>query len=323
MASTMDSAVEIRSPGGPEGLQVVPHAPQEPGPGEIRLRHHAIGVNFIDIYHRRGLYPLPSPAVPGVEGAGVIEALGHGVEGLAVGQRIAYAGAPGAYASTRLLPAWRALPLPPEVSFAQAAGSLLRGLTVEMLLQESYPVRADSTLLVHAAAGGLGSLLTRRAKRLGARVIGTASTPEKAEVARANGADAVVVGRDTDLVSEVATLTDGRGVDLVVDGIGGTMVARSLKCVRPFGLVASIGWVAGPVPPLRIEDLGLAALAKPSVMAYAADRTRYPEAGAAVLAGLAEGLEASPAGSYPLAEAATAQAALEAGRLTGSLILRP
>lgn len=319
----MDIAVEIRSPGGPEGLQVVSRAPQQPGPGEVRLRHHAIGVNFIDVYHRRGLYPLPPPAIPGVEGAGVIEALGSEVEGLAVGQRVAYAGTPGAYASTRLLPAWRALPLPSEVSFAQAAGSLLRGLTVEMLLHESYPLRAGSTLLVHAAAGGLGGLLTRRAKRLGARVIGTASTPEKAAIARANGADAVVVGREADLAAEVAALTEGRGVDFAIDGIGGAMLARSLKCVRPFGLVASIGWVAGPVPPLRLEELGLAALAKPSVMAYAADPTRYPAAAAAVLAGLAEGLEAGAAGSYPLAEAAAAQAELEAGSLTGSLILRP
>ena len=319
----MNIQLRITEPGGPEMLEVANAAPPVPGPGEIRLRQHAIGVSFIDIYHRRGLYPLPEPRVPGVEGAGIVEAVGPDVEALRIGDRVAYAGVPGGYASTRVLPAWRALRLPDDISFEIAATSMLRGLTAHMLLTVTYPVGPGTVLLVHAAAGGLGVVLTRWAKHLGATVIGTASTAEKAAFAAANGADSIIVGRTADLVQEIAGLTDGKGVDVVIDGIGGDMLRTSLKCVRPFGTVASIGWVAGPVPPIRIEDLGLAALAKPSVMAYSADRTRYAEASPAVIAALKTGIVSEIGGRYPLAEAAKAHADLEAGRATGSLVLLP
>lgn len=315
--------VRIAAPGGPEVLEVVDAAPREPGPGEICLRQHAIGVSFIDIYHRRGLYPLPAPGVPGVEGAGIVEAIGPDVEGLRVGDRVVYAGAPGGYASTRLVPAWRAVRLPPEIPFEIAAASMLRGLTAHMLLTVSHPVRDGSVLLVHAAAGGLGVMLTRWAKTLGAVVIGTVSTPEKAAFATANGVDHVIVGRTADVVREVSDLTGGRGADFAIDGIGGDMLRQSLRSVRPFGAVASIGWVAGPVPPIGIDELGTATLAKPSVMAYAADQARYPEAANAVIGAFASGITAEISGRYRLNEAAKAQAELEAGHTTGSLVLLP
>ncbi|MAB00844.1 MAG: alcohol dehydrogenase [Stappia sp.] len=319
----MDIQVRLKGTGGPEVFEVLEAAPQAPGRGEIRVRQHAIGVNFIDVYHRSGLYPLPAPHIPGVEGAGIVEATGDDVGGIRVGDRVVYAGAPGAYASTRLLPAWRAVRLPDEVPFDVAATSMLRGLTTHMLLSASYPVRAGSVLLVHAAAGGLGSMLTRAAAHLGATVIGTAGTREKAAVARANGVAHVIVGRDADIPGAVAELTGGRGVDFVIDGIGGDMLARSLGCARPFGLVASIGWVAGAVPPIRIDDLGMVALSKPSVMAYAADRERYVWAGEAVIDAFGRGVVSSVGKTLGLADAAQAHADLEAGRVSGCIALLP
>lgn len=319
----MDISIRTRGAGGPEVLEVVPQEPQPPGRGEIRLRQHAVGVNFLDIYHRSGLYPLPAPGIPGVEAAGVVEALGPGVEHLQVGDRVAYAGAPGGYASTRLLPAWRAVRLPEDIGFDIAATSMLRGMTAYMLLTLGYPVGAGSTVLVHAAAGGLGTVLTRWSRHLGATVIGTASNEAKAALAIAHGADHVIVGRDADVVGEVARLTDGSGVDFAIDGIGGDMLRRSLRCVRPFGALASIGWVAGPVPPVEVQELGTVSLAKPSVMAYSADPARYPDAASAVVQAIRAGIVAGIGGRYRLAEAARAHRELEAGATTGSLLLMP
>ncbi|WP_157016615.1 quinone oxidoreductase family protein [Mesorhizobium xinjiangense] len=319
----MDVQVRMKGAGGPEVFEVVDAAPQAPGPGEIRLRQHAIGVNFIDVYHRSGLYPLPEPRVPGVEGAGTVEAIGQDVEGLRVGDRVVYAGIPGGYASTRLLPAWRAVRLPDDIPFDVAATSMLRGLTAHMLLNAGYPVRLGSVLLVHAAAGGLGVMLTRWAAHLGATVIGTASTEEKAALAVANGAGHVILGRNADIPREISDLTDGQCVDFVIDGIGGDMLGKSLRCARPFGLVASIGWVAGPVPPIGIEELGMAALAKPSVMAYSSDRDRYTRASQAVIDAFGAGIVCQIGGTCRLAEAVKAHVELEAGRTTGSLALLP
>lgn len=322
----MDHAVRLSSPGGIERLELVEWPPAPPGPDEIRLRHEAIGVNFIDIYHRTGLYPLPAPEIPGVEGTGRVEAIGANVRNFFVGQRVGYAGLPGAYATTRLLPAWRAVPLPDALPSEQVAAGLMRGLTVHMLMTRTYPVAAGSVLLVHAAAGGIGGMLARWAKRLGATVIGTAGSAEKAEAAQQNGADHVIIGRQADLIAEVARLTAGRGVDFAVDGIGGTMFAKTLGCVRRFGTVASIGQAAGPIPPVSVEDLGpmrSLSLARPSVMAYTAERETYPAAAQAVLDALMEGIAVPIGEIYPLAHAAKAQADLEAGRLIGAAILRP
>ncbi len=322
----MDGAIRLTCPGGPEKLQWIAWPLEDPGPGEIRIRHEAIGVNFLDIYHRTGLYPLPAPAIPGVEGAGVVEAVGDGVEGLSAGQRVAYAGAPGAYAATRLLPAWRAVPLPDAVSAEVAAASLLRGLTAQMLLTRTCPVSPGAIVLVHAAAGGLGAILTRWIKHLGGTVIGTAGSEERAALARAQGADHVVVGREADIVAEVARLTDGRGCDFAVDGIGGPMLAKTFRCVRRFGMVVSIGQAAGPIPPVAVDEIGPVrslTFARPSVMAYTAEREGYPEAVRAVLAMIEAGIAAGRGPAYPLAAAAEAHADLEAGRIAGSAILRP
>lgn len=322
----MSFAIKLKSPGGPEQLEQVAWPPQLPGAGEIRLRHEAIGVNFIDIYHRRGLYPLPAPNIPGVEGVGRIEALGEGVEGLAIGQRVAYAGVIGGYADTRLLPAWRAMPLPDAIESTVVAASLLRGLTAHMLLTRTYPVAKGTTVLVHAAAGGLGAIATRWAKQLGATVIGTVGSGDKVAAARSSGADHVIVGRDADYAAEVNKLTGGRGVDFAIDGIGGTTLARTLGCVRRFGSVASIGEAAGPIPPIPVDAIGpVRALnfARPSVMAYAAEPETYADAVRAVLSVMLGGIVAPVAGRYPLAQAARAQADVEAGRFAGAIVLLP
>ncbi|MGB3864397.1 MAG: quinone oxidoreductase [Xanthobacteraceae bacterium] len=322
----MDVKVELVAVGGVNQLRVVECPVQEPGPQEVRLRHQGIGVNFIDIYLRTGLYPLPLPGILGVEGAGVIEAVGSSVEGLRVGDRVAYAGIPGAYAATRLLPAWRAIKLPENIDTQTAAASFLRGLTIHMLLMRTFLVQGGMTLLVHAAAGGLGSSLTRWAKRLGCTVIGTTGSPEKAELARTAGADHVIVGRDADIVAEVGKLTDGRGVDFAIDGIGGDMLRKTFACVRRFGTIASVGQAAGAIPPISAEDLGPVrslSLARPSVMAYAAEQDTYRTATAAVIEAIAEGILQKATHRYPLTEAAQAQYALEAGKTTGSLVLVP
>ena len=323
----MDRKIQIARPGGIDQLRMSAEAPATPGPGQVRVRHEAIGVSFIDIYHRTGLYPLPLPATLGVEGAGVVEAIGPGVTRLSPGDRVAYAGAPvGAYASTRLLPEARAIALPDDIPAQAAAASMLRGITAHMLLTRTFPVGPGTTVLIHAAAGGTGALLSRWARHLGATVIGTTSSQEKAGLARQAGADHVIVGRDADLVDEVRNLTDGRGVDVAYDGIGGGMLARTLACVRPFGTVASIGQAAGPIPPLDLEDLGprrSLSLARPSFMAYAADLPTYQAAAAAVMDMLRQGISGTLGGAYALEDVAQAHADLEAGRSTGSMLLVP
>ena len=323
----MDKKIVMTGIGNVDKLSVQSGLPEAPGPGFVRVRHEAIGVNFIDIYHRIGLYPIATPAVLGVEGAGVIEAVGADVTGLAIGDRIAYAGAPvGAYASTRLLPEARAIKLPAAIPSDIAAASMLRGLTAHMLLTKTYPVAAGTTLLVHSAAGGLGAMLVRWAKHLGAVVIGTVSSPEKAERAKAFGVDHVVIGRNADIVKAVASLTNGRGVDFAIDGIGGEMLLKSINCVSTFGTIASIGQAAGPIPLLSVDSLGprrSISLARPSIMAYSADLTIYPAAAQALFSVMQIGVVGDIGAKYPLPEAATAQANLEHGTTTGSILLLP
>lgn len=322
----MDIVVRMTATGGPERLAVIEHSPETPGATEVRIRHHAIGVNFIDIYQRQGLYPLPLPAVLGVEGAGIVEAVGEAVDGLSIGDRIVYAGATGGYATTRLLPAWRAIRLPDAISTKVAAASMLRGLTAHMLLTRIHAVGPETVLLVHAAAGGLGSVLTRWASRIGATVIATVGSAEKAELARRNGAAHVIVGRDADIVGAVAELTDRRGVDYAIDGIGGDVLLRTLACVRRFGTVASVGQAAGAIPPIDVEAIGPVrslSLSRPSVMGYAADPHVYRAAADEVLLAIADGIRCDVGGEYPLGEAGRAHADLEAGITSGSMILVP
>lgn len=323
----MDTVVLMTGVGGVEKLEVSQTPSKQPGLGMARIRNLAIGVNFIDIYHRTGLYPLSLPAILGVEAAGVIEALGEGVTGFAVGDRVAYAGAPvGAYATARSLPVSRLIKIPDGIEFRSAAASMLKGLTAHMLLTGTYTVERGTTLLIHGAAGGLGSILVRWAKYLGATVIGTAGSEAKADIARSYGADHVIVGRNADLVSEVGSLTQGVGVDFTIDGIGGDTLLKSLACTRRFGTVASIGQAAGPIPPLALDEIGplrSLSLARPSVMAYAADLPAYRQAADTLFDMMQKGVSAEIGREFLLSNAAQAQSDLEAGRTTGSLLLIP
>lgn len=323
----MNTVVLMTGVGGVEKLEVSQISSEQPGPGMVRIRNLAIGVNFIDIYHRTGLYPLSLPATLGVEAAGVVEALGEGVSGFSIGDRVAYAGAPvGAYATARSLPVSRLIKLPDGIEFRSAAASMLKGLAAHMLLTRTYAVERGTTILIHGAAGGLGSILVRWAKHIGATVIGTAGSEAKADIARSYGADHIIVGRNADLVSEVGSLTQGVGVDFTVDGIGGDTLLKSLACTRRFGTVASIGQAAGPIPSLAVEDIGpirSLSLARPSVMAYVADLPAYHHAAEALLEMMEKGVCTEIGGEYPLADAAQAQSDLEAGRTTGSLLLIP
>ncbi len=322
----MPIAITLSGPGGPEVLKPEEFPVAAPNSGEARIRQTTIGVNFVDIYYRSGLYPLPpSPVILGLEGAGTVEAVGADVGGLGIGDRVAYAGHPlGAYAEARNLPASRLVRLPDGVSERVAGSTMLRGLTAHMLLHKVYPLRIGEWVLVHAAAGGLGQLVTRWARRLGGRVIGTVGSKAKETPAREAGAEAVLLHTASDWVDEVRRIADGKGVHLAVDGIGGTMLSQTLAAVRPFGMVASLGQPAGPIPPIRVEELGFTrsiALMRPSVMAYANDPDLYRRGTADLMTALQDGLINQIGAEYPLREAARAHADLESGRTTGSVIL--
>jgi NADPH2:quinone reductase len=324
MATT--KVVRVRTPGGIEQFEVADIELPPPAAGEIRIRQTAIGVNFVDIYQRSGLYPMPAN-IPGIEGVGLVAAVGAEVTSLSVGDRIAYAGAPvGAYAAERNLPAWRGIALPASLSDTQVASVFVKGITAYMLLHRVYQVGPDTVVLAHSAAGGLGQLLTRWATHLGATVIGTVGSQAKKAIAREAGAKHVIVGRDADFGAEVAELTGGRGVDVAYDGVGGTTLSKTFACVRPFGVVASIGQAAGPIPPINVGDLGprrSLSLARPSVMAYMNETEAYHSAAEAVLAGIERGMLKVSGQPYALSEAARAHADLEAGVTSGALYLTP
>lgn len=323
----MTKVVRVKTPGGVEQFEIAEIELPPPSADEVRIRQTAIGVNFVDIYQRSGLYPMPPANIPGVEGVGVVAAVGANVTSIRVGDRIAYAGAPvGAYAAERNLPAWRVVRLPDGVSDEAVASSFVKGITAHMLLDRVYPVGSGTTLLVHSAAGGLGQLLTRWATHRGATVIGTVSSEAKAVIARQAGAAHIIVGRDADFAEAVAGFTAKRGVDVAYDGVGGATLAKTFACVRPFGVVASIGQAAGPIPPVDVGDLGprrSLSLARPSVMAYLNEVDAYRTAAEAVLAGIESGILRVSGQSYPLIEAARAHADLEAGRTSGALYLKP
>jgi len=323
----MTKVVRVRAPGGVEEFEIAEIELPPSAADEVRIRQTAIGVNFVDIYQRSGLYPMPPANIPGVEGVGIVAGVGASVTSVRVGDRIAYAGAPvGAYAVERNLPAWRAVKLPDTLSDDLVAPSFVKGITAHMLLDRVYPVVSGTTLLVHSAAGGLGQLLTRWASHRGAMVIGTVGSEAKAEIARQAGAHHVIVGRDADFAHAVAEITGKRGVDVAYDGVGGATLAKTLGCVRPFGVVASIGQAAGPIPPVDVSDLGprrSLSLARPSVMAYLNETDTYRVAAEAVLAGIEGGILRVPGQSYPFNHAARAHADLEAGRTSGALYLTP
>ncbi|KVZ92216.1 quinone oxidoreductase family protein [Burkholderia ubonensis] len=302
-----------------------------PGPDEVRIRQTAVGVNFVDIYFRSGAHPLPAlPGVLGVEAAGVIDAVGPGVTGLEPGQRVAYAGLPtGSYATARTLPAARVLPIPDGVSDDAAAAGLLKGITAYMLLHKVRTVGAGDSVLVHAAAGGVGLLVTQWASALGARVIGTVGSAAKAALVRACGAEAAVAYRDDDFVAAARAFGGCAGVDYAIDGIGGDVLTRTLGAVKPFGMVASIGQVAavGARQTIDLDELGPArsiALARPSVLGFIArDVDGYREAARVTLERLAGGMHVEIGARLPLGQAADAHRMLEARATTGAVVLVP
>ena len=325
----MANAIRMHRFGGPEVLVWEPYDPDQPGPGEVLLRQEAVGLNFIDIYHRTGLYPLPAlPATPGVEGAGVVEAVGAGVTEVAVGDRVAYAGMPpGAYAELRLIPAHRLVKLPDFIATRQAAAMILQGMTARYLLHGCYPVRSGSRILIHAAAGGVGLIVCQWAKHLGAMVLGTVGSPEKAEIARAHGCDYPILYDREDLVARVRSITTTRGVDVVYDSVGQATFMKSLDCVRPMGMVVSFGQSSGPIPPLDLSILaakGSLFLTRPSVMHYTAAREDLLTHARDLFEVVGKGVvKIEIQQTYPLAEAARAHRDLEGRRTTGSTILIP
>ncbi len=325
----MSKAIRIHHTGGPEALRWEETIVAAPGPGEVRLRHEAIGLNFIDIYHRTGLYPLGQlPAILGLEGAGVILDVGTGVTDFLPGDRVAYAGGPpGAYCEERLIPAHRLVRLPDAIDCRQAAAMMLQGMTAQYLLRRTCRVQAGDTILFHAAAGGVGLIACQWAKALGATVIGTVGSKEKAALAKAHGCDHTILYREEDFVVRVKELTDGEGVPVVYDSVGRETFLKSLDCLRPLGMLVSFGQSSGSVAPF---DPGLLAakgslfLTRPTLMTYTA-RPEDLQAGAAelfemVLSGKVR-VEINQ--SYPLAEAAQAHRDLEARQTTGSTVLIP
>ena len=321
-------AIQMQALGGPDVLTAVEIDVPPPGPHQVQLRQTVIGVNFIDIYHRTGLYPLPRlPAVIGMEGAGIVEAVGPEVAGIVVGDRVAYAGLPaGGYAECRNLPESRVVRVPDGISDKAVGSTMLRGLTAHMLLHRVYPLQPGAFVLVHAAAGGLGQLLTRWAKRLGATVIATVGSKAKIVSAEAAGADHVLLHTATDWPEAAKHLSGGSGVHVAYDGIGGETLARTFTSVRPFGLVASLGQAAGPIPPVDVNRLGpvrCISLSRPSVVAYTNDAALYGPAAADLFAALVQGLGSNVGAEYRLRDAARAHSDLEAGRTTGSVVLLP
>jgi NADPH2:quinone reductase len=324
----MTQVVRFHEKGGPEVLRVEEVEVGAPGPGQARVRHRAIGVNFLDTYHRTGLYPLPLPSGIGAEGAGVVEAVGEGVRHVSVGERVAYAGGPpGSYAVVRLIPADRLVRVPEGISDEQAAAMMLKGLTVQYLIRRTYRVKAGETVLWHAAAGGVGLIACQWLKALGVKVIGTAGSDEKAQLARRHGAEHVVVYTRESFPDRVKQLTGGEGVPVVYDSVGKSTFAGSLDCLRPLGLLVSFGNASGAVPPF---DLGVLAqkgslyVTRPTLNTYAAKREDLEAMAAELFDVVRAGHVKIEIGRrYPLAEAARAHRDLEARATTGSVILTP
>ncbi|MBD3838074.1 quinone oxidoreductase [Brevundimonas sp.] len=318
----MNLVMEFAQPGTPDILRSAERLVMPPAAGEVRIRQTMAGVNFVDIYHRSGLYPLPLPAVPGVEATGVVEAVAEDVTDLKVGDRVAYAGLPaGSYATVRTLPRGRVLRLGDDLPDEKVAGALLRGLTAHMLLVTVGRVKAGDTVLIHAAAGGLGLILTRWAKRIGARTIGTVGSPEKAALARRHGLDHAIPYKETDFVDETLRLTGGRGVDFAIDGIGSETTTKTLKVLRAFGTLANVGQVAGPVPAIEPAALNNRFFIRPSILALTQDGEAYHAAAREWFALLRDGFDVPAGHTYTLAEAAAAHRDMEAGRTTGAVRL--
>jgi NADPH2:quinone reductase len=323
----MSKAIRFHTTGGPEVLQWESVPTPQPGPEEVLIRHHAVAVNFIDIYFRTGLYKTPLPATPGIEGAGVVLAVGSQVTEFKPGDRVAYGGsALGAYRTERVMTTERLVKLPDAIDFKTAAAMMVRGVTAQFLLRRVFPVEKGQTILLHAAAGGVGLIMCQWARHLGVHVIGVVSTPEKAELARANGAEHVIIGYDS-LVDEVRRITGGAMVPVVYDSVGKATFFSSLDCLAPFGLMASYGNASGPVPPLDLSLLaakGSLYITRPTISSYARPRAELNKVTSELFDLVGSGIiKIQINQTFPLAEAAAAQAALESRKTTGSTVLLP
>jgi NADPH2:quinone reductase len=320
-------AAVVRRHGGPEVLEVVERADPEPGPGELLVEVGAGGVNFIDVYHRTGAYPTSPPFVIGSEGAGTVVVVGEGVQGVEAGDRVAWALQPGAHAQRVVVPAAAAVPVPPEVADEDAAALMLQGMTAHYLTHSTYPVQPGDTVLVHAAAGGTGLLLTQLVRLRGGDVIATVSTQEKEQLAREAGAVEVIRYDRADVVVEVRRITGGDGVAAVYDGVGAATFEASLASIRPRGMLVLFGASSGPAPPFdpqRLNQLGSLFLTRPTLAHYIASREELLERAGAVLEAVAAGhLRVRIGGRYALDEVGRAHEDLEARRTTGKLLILP
>ncbi len=321
-------AIQMTQPGGPEVMELVDIDLAAPGAGEIRVRHTCIGLNYIGTYHRSGLYPLPLPSGIGLEAAGVVEECGADVSGLSVGDRVAYGTGPiGAYAEARNVPATRVVKLPDSISDETGAAMMLKGMTVRYLLRETYEVQAGDTILWHAAAGGVGLIACQWAKALGATVIGTVSSDEKAALAKANGCDHIIMYTQEDVAKRVREITDGAGVPVVYDGVGAATLEASLDSLRPRGLLASFGNASGPVTNFDVGSLGAKGslyLTRPSLMAYTASDDALAANAADLMEMVGSGKVTIPVNQrYALADVVQAHTDLESRKTTGSTVIEP
>jgi len=324
----MSQAIRFHAPGGPDVLRLEAVDLPDPGFGEVRLRQTAVGVNYIDTYHRTGLYPVPLPSGIGLEAAGVVKMVGPGVEGIAVGDRVAYCTAPiGAYATWRNFPAEMLFKIPDTVEDEQAASMMLQGLTAWYLLRRTYAVKAGETVLFHAAAGGVGLIACQWARHLGVRLIGTAGSPEKAALATAHGAAEVILYRQQDVAARVRELTGGKGVPVVYDGVGKDTWEGSLDSLSPRGLMVSFGNASGPVAafnPGILAAKGSLFLTRPTLYHYIADKAERAAAAAELFDLVGRGvIKTNVRQRYALAEAAEAHRQLEARQTVGSTVLLP
>lgn len=320
-------AIQIHETGGPEVLTLAELPIPQPGPGQVLIRVEATGVNFIEIYFRKGTYKAALPFVPGSEASGTIEELGPGVTGFSPGDAVASTSVIGSYAEYALVPAAQLIKIPNGISHEQAAAAMLQGMTAHYLAHSTYPLKAGETALVHAGAGGVGLLLTQIAARIGVRVLTTVSTPEKAELSREAGASEVILYSEQDFEAEVKRLTGGKGVDVVYDSVGKTTFEKSLNCLRPRGLLALFGAASGPVPPFDLTQLnskGSLFVTRPSLWYYVSTRSELEWRANDVLSWVANGqLKLRMEYIYPLAEAGQAQADMEARKTTGKILLEP
>jgi len=320
-------AIQVAEVGGPEVLRPVDLPEPQPKPNEAVVQIRAAGVNFIDVYFREGRYPAPLPFVVGQEAAGVVNALGSEVTSLSIGDRVAYTGGLGSYAEFAAVPAERLVRIPDQVTFEQAAACMLQGMTAHYLSHSTFPLKSGDTALIHAAAGGVGQLLVQMAKQLGARVIATAGSDEKAKLARAAGADECIVYTTTDFESETKRLTNGKGVNVVYDGVGKATFEKGLNVLRPRGYMVLFGGASGAVPPfdlIQLSQKGSLFITRPTLGHYTATRQELEERSGDVLQTVASGkLKLQIHKTYPLAEAAQAHRDLEGRKTTGKLLLIP